>query len=294
MPGEYLIAVLAAAAVVVSFRRKTPRVLELAVWIALVWVCFLTITGNRSPQVRSLTDATVWGASRIAGMIAAVSGQDTLSWLYSVRFEIADVTVLVFALDVFALALVSTKRQADAWIPVTRLGDWMVLPRLSLAERHSPAPSAVDEINRRFNSWAPAAAAAIATWSIDHFKRWRKFELQPAASALKNFSVVAGVAWRLVAQGRTQLGEVRISHVLPASTDAATSPIRSKRAGPKAAAVGADIVALDSLRKSVAKAKLGTTPRKRRRRAAPIPPPPHSRIDKNGPAKRHRQGRLAS
>jgi len=294
-PGEYLIAVLIAAAIVVSFRRKTPRVLELAVWITLVWVCVLTIRSNGNPQARALTSATVWGASMIVGMIAAVSGHDTLMWLYGARFAIADLTVLVFAVDVLALALVSTKRQADAWIPVTRLGDWMLLPRLSIAEPYRPAPSAVDEINQRFNSWAPSAAAASLAWSILLIKRWRNFEFPRAARGLKNFSLVAGVAWRRVAAGRPQLGEVRISHVVLApSTDAAQEAIRSKGAAAKPAPLGVNIVAIKSLGESGAEAHAGTTPRRRRGRAAPIPPPPDSGIDKNGSPKRHRQDRLAS
>lgn len=294
LPGEYLIAVLIAAAVLVSFRRKTPRVLELAIWITLVLVCVLTITSNRNPQVRALTGAIVWGAGRIVGMVAAVSWQATLTWLYGARFAIADVTVFVFVVDVFALALVSTRRQANAWIPVTKLGEWMVLPRLSIGEPQGVAPSAVDEINRRFNSWGAAAAAATLAWSILLFKRWRQVELPRAGRGLRDFSLGAAVAWRRVARARTQLGEVRISHVVAASTDATPEATRSKRAGAKTAAVVADIVPIKSPRKSAAKAHTGKTPRKRRRREPPIPLRPDSGIDTNGSAKRNRQGRLAS
>jgi len=163
--AEYLIAALVAMVIVVTFRRKAPKALELAVWVSLVWVCVLTITSAGNPQARALTNATVWGAGRIVGTIAGLTGQDVLRWMYGIRFAIAGWVVLIFVLDLFVLALVSTRRQANSWIPVTRLGEWMVLPRLHAGEPERAAISGVDEINQRLNVWGARAAAASLAWA---------------------------------------------------------------------------------------------------------------------------------
>lgn len=291
-PGEYLIAVLIALVLVVSFRRQAPRALELGAWVTLVAVCILTVTGNRNPQTRAMTGAAVWGARGILGMVANLSWQATLAWIHDARFAIANLTVFVFALDVFALALVSTRRQASAWTPVTRLGDWMVLPRPSIADPRGAAPSAVDEINRRFNSWGAAAAAAALASSILLLKRLRVVELPRAARGVRGFSLAAAVAWRRVAGGRAQLGEVRIGRVSAASVDAGLSSTRTRRTRARTKAIGPNIVPITLVRKRAAKANAGTTTRKPRKRAVAGAARTGSRIDKNGPAKR--PDRLAS
>lgn len=290
--GWLLIALLTVVVLVISFRRKTPRALELGAWIALVLVCIVTITTSGNVQTRALTGATLWGAARIGEMVAAVSRQSTLTWLHGARFAIAGVMVLVLAVDVFALALVSTRRQANAWAPVSRLGDWMVLPRLSAAEARVAAPTAIDEINRRFNSWVAAAAPATMAWSIVLFQRWRAVELPRVARGLRDFSLVAATAWRRVARGRAQLGEVRIARVRAPSMDAAPRITRSKRTRAKTPEIGPRIVPIKSVRKRAARAKPGATTRKPRERAAAGPTRTVTRIDKNGSAKR--QDRLAS
>lgn len=292
LTGWPLIAVLIALVLVVSFKRKTPRALELAAWVTLVLVCVLTIASNGNPQARALTTDTVWGAGRIVGMISSVSWQATSTWLHGDRFAIANVAVLVFAVDVFALALVSSRRKADAWIPVSRLGDWMVLPRLSAVEARVAAPSAIDGINRRFNSWVAAAAPATLAWSILLFNRWRTVDAPRVALGLREFSLVAATAWRRVAGGRAQVGEVRIARVIALSTDAVPRTTRTKRARAKRPATGPNIVPIKPVRKRVAGAKAGATTRKPRKRAAAAPTQHVSRIDKNGSAKR--PDRLAS
>jgi len=164
--AEYLIAVLVAMVIVVTFRRKMPQALEVAVWATLICVCVLAITNTPNPQARALTTATAWATGRIAGMVVGLSGQGVARSTYGARFVIAGWVVVLFALDLFALALVSTRRQANSWIPVTRLGEWMVLPRLAPALPERAAVSAVDEINQRLSVWGAAAAASTATWSI--------------------------------------------------------------------------------------------------------------------------------
>jgi hypothetical protein len=294
--AEYLIAALTAMVIVVAFRRKTPKAIELAVWISLVWVCVLTITSTGNPQARALTNATVWGAGRIVGTIAGLTGQDVLRWMYGTRFAIAGWVVLIFVLDLFVLALVSTRRQANSWIPVTKLGEWMVLPGLHAPEPERAAISGVDEINQRLNVWAARAAAASLAWASLSVIWLRDVEIPAAAGGLKNLESGIGGAWRRVAAGRPQLGEVRISRVVPAPTNAGRGAGRSKRrVAARPAPLEPDIVDIKLLAARVKARKLqdGTTPRKSRRRTAPIVPQPDARTDKNGP-KKHRPSRLAS
>jgi hypothetical protein len=301
--AEYLIAVLVAMAIVVTFRRKVPRTLEVAIWATLIYVCVLAITNTPNPQARALTTATAWAAGRIVGMIAGLTGQSVARWTYGERFVIAGWVVVLFALDLFVLALVSTRRQANAWIPVTRLGEWMVLPGLAEAQPARAAVSGVDEINERLNVWGAAAAAATMTWSILFFIWLRDVEIPYAARGLRKVEWGTVAAWRRVAAGRPQLGQLRISRIVPVLNAVSSSrrpkvpllaesaPLSSDKVDIKLLAQRADA------RKAKAGRRLapaGATRRSPRRRAVPIAPQPEARTDKNGSKKKHRQGRLAS
>lgn len=295
--AEYLIAALAAMVVVVTFRRKTPKALEIAVWVSLVWVCVVAITNTRNPQARALTSAGVWGASRIVSMIVGVSAQDVLRWMVAARFAIASWVVVVFAVDAFVLALVSSKRQGDAQMPVTRLGEWWVLPRLRPIQPELAVASGVDEINQRLNVRAAAAVAATVTWSTLAFIWLRDVEIPTAARGLKQFALGAGVAWQRVAVRRSQVGEVRISSIADASTNTSPTADRLKgRVAAESAPLGVDIVDINLLveRVEAREAQVGTAARRSRRRNAPLSPQPDARTDKNGSEQRDRPGRLAS
>lgn len=165
MVSEFLIALFVGLVLIATFRRNTPIAVEIVLWIGLVWVCVLGITGNNAPAARALTGAAVWGLSQMVGSVAGLAEQGTFQWLVDRRFAIADWFVLLFGVDLLVLTLMLTRREALGWQPRIRLGgDWMELPRLP---RPVPAPvtvSAVDEINRRFNLWAPVATAAALTW----------------------------------------------------------------------------------------------------------------------------------
>lgn len=158
-----LIGLFVALVGVVTFRRKTPIAIELAVWIGLIGVCVLAITSSGNPQAHELTTAIIWAGSQMVGTIVDVFRLSALRWMFGARFTIANAVVVLFAVDLLVVALVSTKRQADAWIPVTKLREWMVLPSLNPTRPELAPLSAVDEINRRFNAWSSAAAAATVT-----------------------------------------------------------------------------------------------------------------------------------
>lgn len=164
MVSEFLIALFAGMIVIATFRRKTPLAVEAVLWVGLIWVCILAVNSANGVQARALTSAAVWGVTQMAGTVATMAQQGATQWLVDRRFQIADWVVLLFGVDLLVLTLLLTRREARGWQPRVRLGDWMELPRLS---RPIPAPafvSGVDEINQRFNVWAPVATAAALTW----------------------------------------------------------------------------------------------------------------------------------
>jgi hypothetical protein len=164
MISEVLIALFAGMVAVATFRRNTPRAVELALWAGLIWVCVLGVTSAHNQQARALTEAAVWGASQMVGTMVALAGQGAVQWLYDQRFHIADWVVLLFGVDVLLLTLISARREAKGWQPRVRLRDWMELPRVGRPQPARVGVSAVDEINRRFSVWAPIATAAALTW----------------------------------------------------------------------------------------------------------------------------------
>ncbi len=164
MVSELLIAFFAGMVVIATFRRSTPRAVELALWVGLIWVCVLGVTSTHSQQARALTGAAVWGASQMVGTVAGLAGQGAVQWVVDRRFLIADWVVLLFGVDLLALTLLMTRREAAGWQPRVRLGEWMELPRVGKPQPAKVTVSAVDEINQRFNAWAPVGTAAVLTW----------------------------------------------------------------------------------------------------------------------------------
>jgi hypothetical protein len=164
MVSELLIAIFAGMVLIATFRRNTPTAVEVVLWVGLVWVCILGVANAHTPQARALTSAALWGASQMVGTMASLAEQGAIQWMADRRFVIADWIVLLIGVDLLVLTLLLTRREALGWQPRVRLGDWMELPRLT---RPVPVPatvSAIDEINQRFNVWAPVATAAALTW----------------------------------------------------------------------------------------------------------------------------------
>lgn len=164
MISEILIAAFAGMVLIATFRKGTPRAVEIVLWVGLVWACFLGLTSAHNQQARALTAATVWGVSQMVGTIAGLLEQGALGWVADRRFAIADWVVLLFGVDLLVLTLMLTRREAAGWQPRVRLGEWMELPRLSRPVAAPATVSAVEEINQRFNLWAPVATAAALTW----------------------------------------------------------------------------------------------------------------------------------
>jgi hypothetical protein len=186
--AESLVGLFVAMTLVVTFRRRTSRAIELAVWIGLVWVCIVAVARAGDPQARALTAAAAWGAAQVIGMVLDLAGQDVLRWMYLNRFLIADWVVLAVGVDVLLLALVAARRQADAGTPVTKLREWWVLPRLR-ATQPEPAPVyGVEKLNQRFSAWWGPAAAATAMAATLFAIWWRDVEIPRVARALRRLT----------------------------------------------------------------------------------------------------------
>ena len=164
MVSELLIALFAGMVAFATFRRNTPRAVELVLWIGLIWVCVMGVTNIHNQQARAVTSAAVWGASQMVGTIAGLAEQGVVQWLFDRRFGIADWAVLLVGVDLLVLTLIATRREALGWQPRVRLGEWMELPRLGQPKPKRVPVSAVDELNHRFSLWAPVATAAAVTW----------------------------------------------------------------------------------------------------------------------------------
>lgn len=165
MVSELLIALFAGMVLVVIMRRNTPRSVELALWLGLIWVCIIGVFRTRDPQARALTGAAVWGAIQMVGTFGGLMVQTAEQWMAANRFVIADWLVLLCGTDLLALALITNYRKS-VWRPQIRLsGQWMELPRPGTPQPALATASAVDELNQRFSLWMPVATAAAMTWA---------------------------------------------------------------------------------------------------------------------------------
>ena len=179
--SELLIVLFAGMVGFAIMRRGVSRPVELVLWIGLVWVCVLGVTSTHDKQTRALTAAAVWGSTQIMGTIAGLTGQGITTWIYENRMTVADWVILLFGLDLLVLVLLRTHRKTRAWRPRVRLRDWMEMPRPGRPQPEPvPVISGVDELNRRFNGWAPDAAAG-ATTTLTLALIWALEVMMPAA-----------------------------------------------------------------------------------------------------------------
>ena len=84
--SEFLIALFALIVAVLTFRRHTPRSVELLAWGGLIWVCIMGVTGTHEAHARALTAAAVWGASQTIGTFASLASQGAMQWIFERRF----------------------------------------------------------------------------------------------------------------------------------------------------------------------------------------------------------------
>lgn len=162
---ELLIALFAAVVVVLTLRKNTPRPIELLAWAALIWVCFIGVSGVHDKQARELTSAWFWGMTHMIQSLIGLGAVGVRQWMVDNRFLLFDWAILVAGADLLLLAFLRSRRHAEGWRPRVLLRDWMELPPPAQARPAPATVSATDEINRRFNVWAPVATAAALTWT---------------------------------------------------------------------------------------------------------------------------------
>jgi hypothetical protein len=162
--SEFLIALFAAIVVALTFRRNTPRSVELLAWGGLVWVCAMAFTGTPEAHARALTSAAVWGASQLVGTLVDFASQGVAQWISDHRFVIADWVVLLCGVDLLLLLIINSFRQGRGWQPRVKLRDWMELPASGSVRSTRESVDGIVELNKRFNRWASIAAASAITW----------------------------------------------------------------------------------------------------------------------------------
>jgi hypothetical protein len=158
-----------------SVRRSIPRWFEIALWVALIFVCWLGLASINQPQARELTDSLNWAAGQILSTLLGLVGASVIDLLSANRFGIANAAVTLFGADLLALALIRTHREGQGWQPKVRLRDWMEFPKVAAPAPMALAvePSAIEELNERLAAATSSAGAAAATWSIQ-FLIWAR------------------------------------------------------------------------------------------------------------------------
>jgi len=165
---------LVAATFLPTIRRLIPTWFEIALWVALIFVCWLGVASIRDPHARELTSSINWALGQIVNTLIGLAGLGILDVLHANRFTIANAVVTLFGADLLALALLSTHREAHGWQPKVRLGEWMELPAAPVQTAVKAADSdAVEELNERLAAATATAGAAAATWSVQ-FLIWAR------------------------------------------------------------------------------------------------------------------------
>ncbi len=174
-------------------RRAIPRWFEVALWVAMVFVCWIGIASINGPHARELTDSVNWAVGQIVAMLLGLAGAGVRESLAANRFALANAVVTLFGADLLALALVSTYREGRAWKPQVRLGEWLEFPAVS--DRPAVAlvtgASAIDELNERWAAATATAGAAAATWSVQ-FLMWARDVGLPRAEKRLALAVAVG------------------------------------------------------------------------------------------------------
>jgi len=174
-----------------SVRRSIPRWFEIALWVALIVVCWLGLASINQPQVRELTDAVNWAAGQILSTVFGLLGASILDLLAANRFGIANWVVTLFGGSLLALALIRTHRHGQGWQPLVRLRDWMEFPKAAApAPALAVEPSAIDDLNEKLSAATATASAAAATWSVQ-FLIWARDVGLPRAE--KRLALAAAV-----------------------------------------------------------------------------------------------------
>src|SRR4029077_8243854 len=131
-----------------AVRRSIPRWFEIALWVSLIFVCWLAIASIREPHARELTASVNWAIGQIATTLLGLAGSNVLAVLAAKRFALANALVTLFGADVLALALITSYKEGRGWQPQVRLREWMEGPvaTVSSVAAVASSPSAIDEL----------------------------------------------------------------------------------------------------------------------------------------------------
>jgi|ERR1700674_825103 len=181
-----------AATLVPPVRKSIPRPIEFVLWVALVVVCVIGLVSITNPRARELTNSTFWGVDQVINTLVGLLGAGILSGIVDHRFPIATGVVFLCGADILALAMVHTYRQAQAWWPQVRLGEWMELPRRSAPPAQPVVvPYAIDELNRRWAAAFAFAGATLLAWLVN-FSIWARDVLLPRQAERLAHAAAAG------------------------------------------------------------------------------------------------------
>lgn len=205
-----LCSALVAATLVPSIRRAMPRWFEIALWVALIFVCWLGIASIKDPHARELTSSINWAVGMMVNTLVGLAGLSVLDSLRASRFAIADGVVILFCADALILALMSSYREGRGWQPTVRLGEWLEVPPAPLPVMVPASQSyAVEELNERLAAATITAGAAAATWSVQFLIWARDIGLPRAEERLARAAAVGRVETKvLLAAVRETAGEL--------------------------------------------------------------------------------------
>jgi hypothetical protein len=238
-----------AATLVPPVRKSIPRPIEVVLWVVLVIVCLIAVINITNPKVRELTASAFWGVDQVINTLVGLIGAGVVGWIVDHRFTIATCAVVVLAVDVLALAMARTYRQALAWQPKVRLGEWMELPRRSIATEPAVVPYALDELNRKWAAAFAVAGAALLAWLVN-FSIWARDIVLPRQAERLAHAAAAG---RVVSRARLEVLRETASQLqyaarswytaagAPAVNGLATKATEAVRTARSAQAVPADI-----------------------------------------------------
>ena len=186
-----------AATLVPPVRKSIPRPIEMVFWVALVVVCVIGVISITNPKAREVTQSAFWGVDQVITTLVGLLGAGIVSWMADHRFTIASVVVVVFAIDILVLAMMRTYRQARAWEPRVRLGEWMELPRVfPAAPQPVVVPYALDDLNRKWAAAFAVVGATLLAWLVN-FSIWARDVLLPRqAERLAHVATVGRVESR--------------------------------------------------------------------------------------------------
>ncbi|HEX3507102.1 MAG TPA: hypothetical protein VHW94_01805 [Candidatus Dormibacteraeota bacterium] len=187
-----------------------PRWFEIALWVALIFVCWLGIASIKDPHARELTSSINWAVGMMVNTLVGLAGLSVLDSLRASRFAIADGVVTLFCADALLLALLSSYREGRGWQPTVRLGEWMEVPPAPLPVMVPASQSyAVEELNERLAAATITAGAAAATWSVQFLIWARDIGLPRAEERLARAAAVGRVETKvLLAAVRETAGEL--------------------------------------------------------------------------------------